>query len=67
MTLLNLKHTDRFLNNLVVICGLFGLFLIACTKDKKSTSDKTIIAKAYDNELYLEDVKKIYPLGHQKR
>lgn len=65
---LNLKYTDRFLNSLVVICGVVGLFfLIACNKNKTSTSAKIIIAKAYDKELYLEDVKKNIPSGTSKK
>jgi len=38
----NLKYTDRFLNNLVVICGVVGMFfLMACNKSNKATTDKT--------------------------
>ncbi|MFN5347667.1 MAG: hypothetical protein ACK5B3_10615 [Bacteroidota bacterium] len=64
----NLKYTDHFLNNLVVICGVVGMFfLMACNKSNKATTDKTIIAKAYDNELYLEDIKKNIPAGTSKK
>ena len=64
----NLKYTERFLNNLTVICGVFGMFfLCACSKDNKTTSDKTIIAKAYNKELFLEDVKKNIPSGTSKK
>ncbi|MFM7015078.1 MAG: hypothetical protein ACKOX3_02010 [Bacteroidota bacterium] len=63
-----LKYTGNYLINFIVISGIASMFFFsACSKNNKTTSDKTIIAKAYDKELFLEDVKKSIPTGTSKK
>ena len=66
---INSKYTGYLLNSIIVISGVAGLFFSSsCSKNKNtSSSGKIVIAKAYDKELYLEDIKKNIPAGTSKK
>ena len=62
------RYTGRTRNSSYVIFWMTSLFFLTyCNKGKTDSSNKIVIAKAYDKELYLEDVKKNIPAGSSKK
>ena len=63
------KYTGYLVNSIIVISGVAGLFFSSSCSNNKNTSSsgKIVIAKAYDKELYLEDIKKNIPAGTSKK